>query len=94
MANWYLWYFTSDPLSAVIILPLVDVLGFAPTARKAFSFPFDEDLRFFFIFMLRNLIVILALEQRSLTTVLFPATIAAACFSLIVMVLYRRKVVS
>ena len=93
LASLPFWYFTSDPLWAVIILTVVDVLGFGPTVRKAFSFPFDEDLSFFFIFMLRNLIVILALEQHSLTTVLFPAAIAAACFSLIVMVLYRRKLV-
>ena len=30
------WYFTSDPLWAVVILTTVDVLGFGPTARKAY----------------------------------------------------------
>ncbi|MEO6696726.1 MAG: hypothetical protein ABIN45_01850 [Gammaproteobacteria bacterium] len=88
------WYFTSDPLWAVVILTAVDVLGFGPTARKAYNFPFDEQLTFFALFMARNLIVIMALENYSLTTVLFPAVIASACLFLILMVTYRRRALS
>lgn len=91
MASLPFWYFTADPLWAVIILTAVDVLGFGPTVRKAYSHPFEENLTFFLIFMVRNLVVITALELHSLTTVLFPAVIAAACFALIIMTLYRRK---
>jgi hypothetical protein len=36
-----LWYFTSDPLWAVIVLTTIDVLGFGPTARKIYSFPYS-----------------------------------------------------
>jgi len=85
------WYFTSNPLWAVIILTIVDVFGFGPTIRKAYNFPLDEQLSFFALFMLRNVIVIMALEHYSITTVLFPAIIAMACLVLIVMVIYRRK---
>jgi hypothetical protein len=42
-----LWYFTSDPLLSVIILTILDLLGFAPTIRKAYSRPFEEQLRFY-----------------------------------------------
>lgn len=85
------WYFTSDPLWAVVILTAVDVLGFGPTIRKAYSFPFEEQLTFFALFMARNLIAIMALENYSITTVLFPAVIASACLFLILMVTYRRR---
>jgi len=85
------WYLTSDPLWAVIILTMVDVLGFGPTIRKAYNFPSDERLSFFVLFMIRNVIVVVALEHYSITTVLFPAVIAIACLVLIVMVIYRRK---
>lgn len=57
------WYFTSDPLWAVVILTTVDVLGFGPTIRKAYIFPFEEQLSFFAIFMVRNSIAIMALEN-------------------------------
>ena len=94
MASLPVWYFTSDPLWAVVILTAVDVLGFGPTVRKAYFHPFEENLMFFSLFMARNLIVIMALEYYSLTTVLFPAVIAAACMVLIVMVMLRRRMVS
>src|SRR5688572_3121741 len=36
------WYLTSDPLSAVVILTAVDLAGFGPTFRAAYSRPYDE----------------------------------------------------
>ena len=87
-----LWYFTSDPLWAVVILTTVDVLGFGPTIRKAYVRPYSESLLFFVIITARNLIVILALESYSITTVLFPAVVAVACMALMIMMLYRRRV--
>lgn len=91
MTSLPLWYFTSDPLWAVVVLTTVDVLGFAPTFRKAYVFPFEEMLTFFVIMAARNLISILALAHYSITTVLFPATTAVVCLAFIVMVMYRRR---
>ena len=86
------WYFTSDPLWAVIILTTVDVLGFGPTIRKAYVTPYSESLLFFALFSARNFIVIMALEYYSVTTVLFPAVIAIACILLMAIITYRRQV--
>lgn len=94
MSSLPLWYCTSDPLWAVVILTTVDVLGFGPTVRKAYAFPYSESLVFFALFTARNLIVIMALENYSVTTVLFPAVIAVACALLIAMVTYRRRALS
>ncbi|MFZ5593890.1 MAG: hypothetical protein ACOY4D_06470 [Pseudomonadota bacterium] len=94
MSSLPLWYFTSDPLWAVVTLTTVDVLGFGPTVRKAYNFPYSESLLFFGLFTARNLIAIMALENRSATTVLFPAVIAAACALLMLMIVYRRRVLS
>ena len=86
-----LWYATADPVWAVVILTTVDLLGFGPTLRKAFHFPHQENLTFFGLFLLRNLLAIIALEHYSVTTVLFPAAVALACLMLIVLILYRRR---
>lgn len=86
------WYFTSNPLWAVVILTTVDVLGFGPTVRKAYEFPHSESLLFFALFTARNFIAIMALENYSVTTVLFPAVVAVTCVLLMVMVVYRRRV--
>lgn len=91
MSSLPFWYFTSDPLWAVAILTTVDVLGFGPTIRKAYVFPRSESLLFFALFTIRNLVVIMALEHHSVTTVLFPAVIAAACMLLMALITYRRR---
>jgi len=86
------WYFTSDPLWAVVILTTVDLIGFGPTFRKAYSHPNEEKLTFFAIITVRNLIAITALQHYSMTTVLFPALTALACMIFILMVIYRRRI--
>ena len=88
------WYFTANPLWAVIILTTVDILGFGPTFRKVYSRPFEEQPSFFCLFMLQYIIVIIALENRSLTTVLFPSAMVSACLFVIILILYRRSVVA
>ena len=84
------WYFTSNPLWAVVILTTVDLLGFAPTFRKAYSYPNEEQLIFYTLIACRNLIATVALQHYSLTTVLFPVATALACILFILMVIYRR----
>lgn len=92
IASLPLWYATSDPALAVIILTAIDVLGFGPTVRKTYDQPYSESMLFFFLFAIRNLIVIPALEHHSVATVLFPATISVVCLLLISMALWRRRV--
>lgn len=88
-----LWYITSDPLWTVVILTAIDVLAFAPTVRKTYYMPYSEPLIFFAIFAVRDLLVIMALEHYSVTTVLFPATITTSCILIIIMMLIRRNMV-
>lgn len=88
------WYFTSDPLWAVVILTGVDLAGFAPTFRSAYVRPYHEHMGFYSLAAVRNLLVILALEHCSLTTVLFPAAVGITCVIFVAMVLCRRRAVS
>jgi hypothetical protein len=84
----------SDPLWAVVILTAIDVLGFAPTARKVYHAPYSEPISFVALFFVRNVLVLFALEYYSVTTVLFPAVIAIACLLLITLIIMRRRVIS
>lgn len=86
-----LWYLTSDPLWAVVILTTVDILGFGPTFRKAYIRPFEEQVTIFVIMTARNLIAIGALEHYSITTVLFPAAISVTCVVFILILIVRRR---
>lgn len=93
LASLPFWYLTSDPLWTVVLLTVIDLLGFGPTIRKAYEFPHQESQLFFISFMLRNVFAILALEHYSVTTVLFPLSIAAACSVLLILVAWRRRIV-
>ena len=86
-----IWYLTSNPLWAVIILTTVDLLGFGPTLRKAYYRPYEEGISLYAIYAFRNLLVVGAMEAYSLITLLFPVAIALACLVLIVLILIRRK---
>ncbi len=88
------WYFSTDPLWAVVILTTVDLIGFGPTFRKAYDFPHEENLPFFMLFMARNGFALLALERYSVTTVLFPLSVSIACLMLLLTVSYRRRAIT
>lgn len=88
-----LWYLTSNPFWAILILTITDLLGFAPTFRKAYIFPYEEQLSFFSLMIIRNIIIIAALENYSATTILFPAAIAFACTGFVLMVMARRMII-
>ncbi|MCW5599477.1 MAG: hypothetical protein KIT59_10280 [Nitrosomonas sp.] len=85
-----LWYMTSDPTWSVVILTVVDILGFGPTFRKVYASPHTESISFYAMFMIRNTIVVGALESYSIATTLFPAAVAVACLTIIMLILIRR----
>lgn len=85
-----LWYLTRAPLWAVVILTTADVLGFGLTLRKAYDHPYEENLTFWGLFVVRNSVAIAALDHLSVTTVLFPAVTGFACVILVAVVAQRR----
>lgn len=85
-----LWYLTSDPLWAVVILTTIDIIGFFPTFRKAYHDPKSEPIGFYSLMTIRNLFAIVALEHFSLTTLLFPVLTGLFCIGLILMIWLRN----
>lgn len=84
------WYLTDDPFWAVLILTTVDMLGFGPTLRKAYHYPHEEQALFYFLFAVRNVLAIMALENYTATTLLFPVATGIGCLALITLIGYRR----
>ena len=80
--------------AAVVILTVVDLLGFGPSVRKAYELPQEESATFFVIGAVRNGFVLLALENLSWTTALFPAAVGIACFCFVTLIFARRRVIS
>lgn len=89
-----LWAATANPLSSVVLLTCVDVLGFIPTLRKAYARPNEESVSVFAFSAVSFGISLLALQSLSLTTALYPATIMVGATAFVVMVLVRRRMQS
>jgi len=88
------WWVANDPLWAVMLITLIELLGFGPTMRKAWFQPYSESMSFLAILIVRNMLIIAALGQYSLATVLFPAAAAIACLALIAMMVWRRPLIA
>ena len=88
------WLIAADPFWAVLLLTAADLLGFGPTLGKAYTRPHQEHMGFFAVGGVRNLFVVMALENYSWTTVLFPAAVGIACVAVALLLLLRRAVVA
>jgi hypothetical protein len=85
-----LWRLTSDPLWAVVIVTIADLLAFAPTFRKAFLRPNEETATLYFMSVLKYGISLFALTAFNLTTAFFPVAITVANAAIVLMLLVRR----
>jgi len=85
-----LWRGTEGPLGAVLVLTGTNLFALAPTFRKSFVRPNEESIVIWALDIVKFSISIFALESRTLTTALFPASIAISNGALVVMILLRR----
>jgi hypothetical protein len=88
------WKLTSNPLWAVIIVTIADLLAFAPTFRKAFLRPYEETISLYALSVLKYAISLGALAVFNVTTALFPATLVISNGSFVVLLILRRQYIS
>lgn len=88
------WQLAQNPLLAVISITAADLLGFAPTFRKAWLRPAEETVSTYFLSGLKFVIGIAALTSWSLESWLYPASLVVTNFVFIGMVLVRRRMLN
>jgi hypothetical protein len=86
-----LWYFTDNPLTAVLIATLIDLAAYYPTFRKSYIRPQEEMIFSYAVSNVKHIASIAALAVYSLTTVFYPAVLLAANTALIIMLVWRRR---
>lgn len=86
-----IWLFAKQPTLSMVLLVTIDMLGIAPSVRKAWNKPYEETLSTWGLNSLRHALSILAIQTYSLLTLLNPVmwTIANSAFSL--MLIRRRR---
>lgn len=86
-----LWALTKNPLSAVILIALSDIISFVPTFRKAYRKPFEENAISFSMGVVVYIISLFALQTLTVTTWLYSAEIILVDAALVAFILLRRK---
>lgn len=89
-----LWIITSQPLLAVILVSIIDLVGFWPTIRKSFNAPHHETVSTYSLSTLKHCLTVAAQKNYNLTTVLYPASLAIATGVFVVMLLIRKRTIS
>lgn len=87
-----IWLFAKQPLLSAVLVMAVDLLGFVPTIRKSWIKPFSETPIFYGINTFRFALTLVALQEYSIITVLYPGVwfLGNGLFTL--MLLARRAV--
>lgn len=90
LAGVLVWWQLHQPVLAVILVSVIDALGYIPTFRKSYAEPWSETINTWALFAIGNLLSILALDSHNFLTVPYIATIMVANFLLVIFLLIRR----
>ncbi len=91
LASIPLWLITNNPLYAIILVTIIDALGFYPTFRKSWSKPQEESALTYALSGTKYLISLFAIEQYTTTTVLYSASLVMMNWLFVAMVIWRKK---
>jgi hypothetical protein len=86
-----LWWYTNNPLTAIILACVSDTIALLPSVRKAYYYPNEESVKPWAIGILYYVIGFFALDSVNLTTTLYPATIILTDIFFIFEVIIRRR---
>jgi hypothetical protein len=89
-----LWLVTHTPLFSMILITLIDALGFYPTFRKSWHKPHEETIFAFFLSTMMYGCGLLGLEKYTIVTTLYPASITISNVGFCFYSLWRRKVLA
>ncbi|MCI5222400.1 MAG: hypothetical protein D3924_06965 [Candidatus Electrothrix sp. AR4] len=86
-----LWALTETPLYSIILIAIVDSVGFYPTYRKSVNKPNEEAVTTYFLCGLKFFIALAALKNYTVITVLYPFCLVITNWMLVTLLIIRRK---
>jgi hypothetical protein len=88
-----LWLWAKEDLTAMMLAIFIDALSFAPTARKSFHKPHEENLLPYFAGSASFFMSIFLTQEKTLINLLYPVVICCVNFSFIGYIYFRRKII-
>ena len=84
------WLITENPFWSVIMITIIDALGFYPTFRKSWNKPHEENLFHYFTAGLKFVLAVIAIDHYSVVTTLYPLSLVVMNFLFLTLVIIRR----
>lgn len=84
------WLVVRQPLVSVVLLLLVDLVGFAPTLRKGWRAPYEDSISLWGINFFRQFSSILAIQKYNPITLMTPLAWMILSASLCIVLIVRR----
>ena len=84
------WWQLDQPVLSIIMVTIIDVIGYLPTFRKSYHEPWSETLTTWFMFTVANILTLLSLSQYNLMTSTYTVFISIANLSFFIFCYVRR----
>ena len=88
-----IWVITDNALYAVILVTVIDALGFYPTFRKSWVDPYSDSAFSFSLHAIKFIPSLFAMEKFSAVNITYPISLVALNGGFAVMLLARRQFV-
>jgi hypothetical protein len=85
------WLTIKDPLWAVVLVSIIDLIAFIPTYRKTYQEPHTETLSSYILDVISNLFAIIAIASYSIASTLYISSLVFTNFVLVLIIIFRRK---
>jgi hypothetical protein len=89
-----IWWQLDAPLISVMMVTIIDAVGYMPSFRKSYSEPWSETATTWGIFAVSNIFAILALSEYNFLTTAYLVVITSMDILLLAFCLFRRQFIA
>jgi hypothetical protein len=87
------WWLLHNPLISVILITIIDLIGYWPTLRKSFYEPWSETLIYWALMILTSILTIVSIENYNFLTLIYLAALVFANSAVWIVCFVRRKTI-
>ncbi len=85
------WLITNNPIAAIIIIIVIDILSYYPTVRKSWHDPWGEPLQSYFWSGLRYFLILFTIAEVSAQNLFYPMFLMLSDWGFVAYIYSRRR---
>ena len=89
-----IWLATSDPTLSAVLVTFIDVAAFYPTVSKTYQNPWNENLFYYWIWLIKYPTAVVGLNVMNVANAVYPVVWTIIGIAFLVMAIYRRSVLA